>query len=155
MRKIVAWTSVFAPITKNQEEKAEALNRTRNTEEKSQKGEKPEVSKEKKNAEDRSSRKIIAAKKEKKESPRRRGRRAGRDGHSAVKRRRAVVYHDDGQAGAPDIHGGRRGSSGSVDDYVKGDRGSSSDEYKRRVHEIREKYREEKAAEEEDSKKLV
>ncbi|KAK5972142.1 hypothetical protein GCK32_012277, partial [Trichostrongylus colubriformis] len=61
-------------------------------------------------------------------------------------KKRAVVYHEEEKYpwGYSDSHGqhhGRRGSSGSVDDYV---RGSSSDEYKRRMHETHEKMRERK-----------
>ncbi|KAL6737137.1 hypothetical protein Aduo_010807 [Ancylostoma duodenale] len=71
----------------------------------------------------------------------------GGGGPSKVKKR-AMVYHDYGQSGVVDVHGGRRGSSGSVDDHL---RGSCSDEYRRRLCERHYKHREERVEEYEES----
>lgn len=70
--------------------------------------------------------------------------------HSTDKpKKRAVVYHDEGGSGYPDQGHHRHGtSSGSVDDYAKG---STSDEYRKRMHETRERFRDERVGTEDEA----
>ncbi|CAJ0593782.1 unnamed protein product [Cylicocyclus nassatus] len=81
------------------------------------------------------------------------------EGHDKKKRqkakgdapkRRAVVYHDEGPGNRFSGDYGHRASS-STDEYRKG---STSDEYKRRLYDMREKYMEEKANDEGESQNL-
>ncbi|KAK6057513.1 hypothetical protein COOONC_04969 [Cooperia oncophora] len=62
---------------------------------------------------------------------------------------KTTIPGDTALSAYPDGHHHHGSRSGSVDDYTKGS--ATSDEYKRRMHETREKLREQRRAETEDS----
>ncbi|KAK6027716.1 hypothetical protein OSTOST_06252 [Ostertagia ostertagi] len=68
-------------------------------------------------------------------------------GEGGRHKKRGIVYHEEEKyPGYPEGHHHHgRGSSGSVDDYIKGS--ATSDEYRRRMHETQEKMREERMTE--------
>ncbi|KAK6727275.1 hypothetical protein RB195_005152 [Necator americanus] len=122
---------VFAPITRKQEEREELLRNVRTAETHG----KPESSDDKKDPLS--------------DYPRAQHKHRDR-GKQDPNKRRAVVYHEDeGYAAA--VADAKRGASGNADDYA---RGSTSDEYKRRLYALREKYHEEKVVEEGESQSL-